>query len=99
MCSRTDLLREMHKEHGATDLVELSVVAELLRNRQKVQRGMLLDKGLHRLEYHPVLLGIEAARGQFAHSVVDAVRLDEKRAEDSLFDVKGLRWFIAQLKP
>ena len=60
---------------------------------------MLIDQLPHCLENHPMLLTIEAIRCKLIDGIIDAVRFNQQRAEDSLFDIKSLRRLIPHLKP
>ena len=99
MSCSTYLLGQVHKEHSTADLIKLSIIPELLGYGQEVKGSMLLHQGAHRIEYDPMLLTVEACRRKLAHCVIDAVRLNQKCSEDSLFDIKSLRRSVSHLKP
>ena len=64
-----------------------------------IQWHMLIDQLPHCLENHPMLLTIEAIRRKLIDGIIDAVRFNQQRTEDSLFDIKSLRRLIPHLKP
>ena len=91
--------RKLHKHRCPTYSIESFLKLELLRDGNHVDGDVLVHESGHRLKNHPVLLGIEAIRSQFPHSLVHTVRFYQQRSKDSLFDIKSLRRFVSHLKP
>lgn len=78
-------------ERDATDLLELAVLAQLLGQRDEVDRLVVLGELQHRIVDAAVRLAVEIFRLQDLLRLDDRLFLDHHRTEDRLFCLDVLR--------
>ena len=99
MGSGTYLLGELSQSHSSPHSIQISDAFEFVRHGKQVKGHMLRNQSTHCLKYHTMLLAIETTYRKFIHSLIYAVRFDQKGSEDCLFNIKSLRRHISHLKP
>ena len=94
-----DLLGKPGQVYGTAHILERAFLLKLGADSDDVDGRVLQDKGRHRLKDHLVALIVETRRRKLLHRLIDGDGLDKHRSQDSFFNIKSLRGFIAHLKP